>query len=682
VYEDDVRILRDSWGVPHSFGVSDADAAFSLAYAQAEDDFATIQDQILTVRARMASAYGGKAAPIDYIVQLLRVREFVDAKYDTDLSPKVRAVLEAAAAGMNYYAELHPEEVKPAVHRLLPATGKDIVVGFVLTGNRRCGLDDAFEELFGPERKREISKKSITHTSQTSPLRNSPVGSNAFAVAPSRSADGKTRLACNSHQPWTGPESWYEAHVHSEEGWDMVGGLFPGMPFLANGHNRNLGWAHTNNYPDMVDVYVLDINPDNSNQYRFDGEWRDFEVGTARIKVKLFGPISWTFKRETLWSVHGPVVRRPHGTYAVRFPGIGEIRFVEQVYRQNKARNFEEWLDAMRMPMPARTNHTYADREGNIYYIYYALLPMRAEGYDWTQYLPGDTSETLWMEYLPFDKLPQVKNPASGFVQNCNSSPFQTTIGPENPKAEDYSKTLGIETRMTNRALRAVELYGGDGSITEEEFYKYKYDMTYSEKSEIAKFVREILASPLPDDPLAREALEVLRAWDLRTNPENTNAALGVLTVEPILRAPWSGTEPPDLMTNFLNAAQELKKAYGRLDVRWSEVNRLVRGELDLGVGGGPDILHAIWGGEVENGRISRSGGDGYVLIVTWDKDGEVSSRSIHQYGSATIDESSPHYADQAHLFVKRLMKPVWFNEADIRANLGREYRPGEETTQ
>jgi penicillin amidase/acyl-homoserine-lactone acylase len=357
---------------------------------------------------------------------------------------------------------------------------------------------------------------------------------------------------------------------------------------------------------------------------------------------------------------------------------MGEVRQIEQWYRMNKARNLDQWLGAMRMMAIPMFNFGYADRDGNICYLYNGALPLRAEGYDWSEYLPGDTSETLWTEYLPFDSLPRIENPASGFIQNCNSTPYRTTIGPENPREENYSPTLGIETRMTNRALRALELFGGDNSITEEEFYRYKYDMTYSKESEVAHLVRQILDAPPSDDPVVSEAADVLREWDLRTNPENTSAAIAVLTVQPILMAEFRGEKPPDLMATFIDVAHKLKAAHGRTAVPWSNVNRLHRGNVDLGLGGGPDILHAAYGGALQDGRVVCHAGDCYVLMVTWSGNG-VSSRSIHQYGSATLDENSPHYADQSPLFVKRQTKPVWFDEAVIRAHLEREYRPGEE---
>ncbi len=671
----DVYILRDTWGVPHVFGVTDADAAFGLAYAHAEDDFATMQDSLLAARGELATVYGRKAAASDYLTHLLRVRDVVDAQYHQKLGSDIRAVCEGYADGVNYYAALHPDEVTPGI---LPITGKDVVAGFVHKLPLFFGFDRTLGELFEPERKRQVSTRSAVRVFPMSEAGWQIAGSNTFAVGPDRSADGQVFLAINSHQPWDGPVAWYEAHVHSEEGWDTVGGVFPGSPVVLLGHNRNIGWASTVNWPDLVDIYVLTINPANPNQYLFDGEWRDFEVWNAPIKVKLFGPVSWTFNREVSWSIHGPVIRRPHGVYAIRYAGMGEVRQVEEWYRMNKARNFEEWQDAARMMAIAMFNFGYGDRDGNIYYLYNGLLPLRAEGYDWREYLPGDTSETLWTTYLPFDRLPQVKNPASGFIQNCNSAPYRTTIGPENPRPEDYSPTLGIETIMTNRALRALELFGSDESITEEEFYEYKYDMAYSRDSDVFGYVQEILNAPPSDDPVVREAVEVLARWDFRTNPENTEAAIGALAIAPIPRAQYRGLEPPDLMETFVDVAHKLKKAHGQIDVPWSTVNRLRRGEVDVGLGGGPNVLHAIYGGELKDGAVAAEAGDSYVLMVTWDESG-VLSRSIHQYGSATLDETSPHYADQAPLFAQRKTKPVWLDVSEIRANLEREYRPGEE---
>jgi acyl-homoserine-lactone acylase len=656
----DVRILRDTWGVPHVFGKTDPDVAYGLAWAHAEDDFATIQGALLAARGRLATVLGTKGAPNDYMVRLLRVWDVVGAGYERDLSPETRALCQAYADGINAYAARHPEE---AMAPLYPATGQDVVAGFVHKSPLFFGLDKTLTALLAKE------------APASAPM--SP-GSNTVAVAPRRSADGFTRLAINSHQPWEGPVAWYEAHLHSEAGWDMVGGLFPGAPIILHGHNRDLGWAHTVNRPDLIDVYALEINPKNEDQYRFDGAWRDLEKRKAPIEVRLLGPLSWTFQREVLWSVYGAVVRGPRGTFAVRFAGWGDVRAVEQWYRMNRARSLEEWTHALEMGALAMFNVGYADRKGNIAYVYNARLPLRAEGYDWSKEVPGHTSKTLWSEFLPFDRLPRVVNPASGLIQNCNSSPFQTTVGSENPRAADYAPSFGIESRMTNRALRALELFGADDSITRDEFDRYKFDVSYSTGSVIAESVRRILAAAPPSDPLARRAVELLRGWDLSTDPANTRAALALLALRPTDDNAPRAPDTAALIERLTQAARRLEKRFGRLDVPWSEVMRLRRGTIDLGLGGGPDILHATYPRSWEDLPLVGGGGDSYILLVEWDPEGRVRSRSIHPYGSATLDARSPHHADQAPLFTASRLKPVWLDEAEIRAHLEREYRPGD----
>ncbi len=680
----DVRILRDSYGVPHVFGKKDADVAFGIAYAHAQDDFKTIQLVLTAVSGKLATVLGKDGAGNDFMVHLIRLWDTVNEKYKKDLSPATRAICEAYADGINYYAALHPSEALPGLY---PVNGKHLVASFVHKMPLMVGVDTVLKELFA-ERKSAAGGPSerIIRTAFESDAfaRVVPrIGSNAIAVSPRRAAGGKTLLAVNSHQPWEGPVSWYELQAHSDEGWNMTGGLFPGSPVVFHGHNEFLGWAHTSNFPDLVDVYALEINPDNPNQYRLDGAWVDLEVRTAPIKVKLLGPVSWTFNEEVLWCAYGPALRRPHGVFAVRYAALGEVRQVEQWYRMNRATSLAEWEAAVRMGTLPMFNCTYADGRGNVFYLYQALIPLRGGEYDWKKTLPGATSKTLWTKYLPYEKLPQVKNPASGFVMNCNNTPFRTTAGAGNPRREDYDPSLGIEDSMTNRGLRALELFGADESITEKEFHDYKYDMRYSKDSKMAKIRARVERLDLGTDPLLAEARTVMGTWDLSADPENKATALAVHTYWNALgahggRAVEEVTDE-ELRAGFAKAANLMKEKFGSLRVPWHTVNRLMRGATDLGLGGGPDTLHCVEGDAQKDGRFRGKVGDSYVLLAAWDADGRVRSQSIHVYGSATLDEKSPHYADQSPIFARRELKPVWRSEADIRAHLEKEYRPGEE---
>ena len=673
-YNDyDVNIYRDTWGVPHIFGEKDRDTAYGLAYAHAEDDFKTIQDILLSLRGKLATVYGKDGAPNDYIVQLLRIWEVVESHYEYDLAKNVRSICESYADGLNHYAVLHPNEV---VRGLFPVSGKDIVAGFVHRTPLMFGLDRVLEKLTSSEKPDfAFDYKTI----KSGPFDQALLGSNVVAVAPSRSADGYTRIAINSHQPWTGPVAWYEAHLHSEEGWNMNGGLFPGSPVIFVGHNENIGWSHTVNSPDLIDVYELEIHPEDKNRYYIHGSWEELEVREARITVKLWGPFKWTIKRETLWSVHGPVIRNPHGTYAVRFSGYGEIRQVEQWFRMNKSRNLEDFGEAMSMLALPMFNTIYADKNGNLYYVYNALLPIRGSGnYDWKGIVPGNTAYTMWREYFPFDALPQVVNPESGFLQNCNSTPFLATNGNDNPDKSFYPQNLGIELFQTNRALRVHETFGSDKSITQEEFYQYKFDTKYSRQSVMAVNLKKFLTEASSKDPDINKALELLRNWDLDTDSSSTATHLAIRAIRPQFNPAKYEYDAEKIMDRLKKAVSWLNENFGRLDVKWGDIQRLQRGKTDLSLSGGPDILRAVYSKEKDDKYVGIAG-DCFYEIVEWDSDGNVSAKSIHQFGTATQDTSSIHYDDQAQLFARHQMKPVWMKLEDIKLNLERSYRPGEE---
>lgn len=671
----DVRILRDTYGVPHIFGKRDVDTAFGLAFAHSEDDWVNMQDALLVTRAKMASVHGKGFAEYDFILQAFRVREFVKERYET-IAPDVRAVIEAYADGATYAAALHPEK---SPHVELPVTPYDIVAGATFKSPFFYEFNKQLQALFQDARDPKDASQAAVATRMAALLTGGlPIGSNGFAVAPKRSADGATRLCINSHQPWEGQVTWYEASLHSEEGWNMTGATFPGGPLIFVGHDEAKGWVHTVNRPDLADVYTLEINPENKYQYKFDGAWKDLERGTADIKVKLLGPISWTFKRELLWSIHGPVFDTPNGMVAVKFAGYGAVKQLEQWFRMNKAKNLDEFKAAMQVRGVPSLNTLYADKTGNLFYAYCGDFHRRAEGHDWSGPVPGNTSATLWGEAYPFEAIPQMTNPASGVITTCNSDPFFSTISPDNIRREDFDATMGIETYMTNRSQRALETYCADESITREEFYAYKYDTEYSTRSHIGRFLERLAAAPEASDPLTKEAVGLVKAWNRRADRDNTAAALAIIAAEPDMEWDRKGAYDFDPVEAVARSAKYLKEHFGKIDVPWGEVMRLRRGSVDVPLDGGPDTLRAIEGVAQPDGTYTANDGDGYFAMVEWLPDGTMKSESIHQYGSATVDTESKHYADQAVMFAEKKMKPVWLTEEEVRQNLGREYRPGE----
>jgi penicillin amidase/acyl-homoserine-lactone acylase len=645
------RIERDEWGVPHIYGKRDADVSFGLAYAHAQDDFKTIADILLATRGKLASVYGKGAAVNDYYVHLMDIWNTIESNYESDVADDVKLLCGGYAAGINLFLQDHPEH---GLKKIYPVTGKDLIAGFSHRMPLMFGLDGVMKKLSKETPPQTIGLNG--HKDDTKSFK--MVASNVFAIAPHRSSDGYTRIWINSHQPWDGPAAWYEAHFISEEGWDFYGGLFPGSPIPLIGHNPYLGWSHTVNSPDLIDVYELTINPENNDQYWFEGEWKDLKVRKARIKVKLFGPFSWTFKRKVKESIHGPVMEFEHGTYALRISSLKNLNFMEEWYRMGKATNFIEFRNAMEIHALPMFNTGYADKDGNIFYVYNAKIPKRDDRYNWHELLAGDAQGNIWTSYVPFDSLPQVLNPKDGFLQNCNSNPYLATGDPD-----EVSKALpdwtGIETHQTNRAMRALETFGADSSITREEFFSYKYDTRYSLNSVIAK-VRDRYIQDMANetDQKLIFALSLIKGWNLSADSTNTAAALSMIVLPNAFNKADLKYEPEIITRKLVETIDYLENKFGKIDVPLGQVLRLVRGETNLPLSGGPGLLRAIYFEKKDDIYIGRAG-DCYFQAVEWGPNGELNAWTIHQYGSATAIESSVHYDDQAKLFSKHEMRQV-----------------------
>ena len=683
----DVVIERDYLGVPHVIGDRDVDTAFGFAYAQSEDNWQIIQDSIPFYRGTNAKINGKDAAAVDFLVKWLGIWETIDADYESQLKPETRAWIDAFVDGINYYAALHPEQTNQSI---FPITGQDVVAGYMLRHLLFYGFDASIMELFEPQRQRPVSRGPADPGGEAQPIAegviigNLPVGSNAIAVAAPFTVDRATRLAINSHQPTTGPVAWYEAHIKSNEGLDVMGGLFPSSATIGVGFSKNLGWGATVNKPDLVDIYVLEMDPNDSMRYKLDGEWKTLESRDIDIEVKLLGFLPWTVTEVGLRSVHGPVIQNNHGTYAVRYAGMGEVRQVEQWLAMSKAQNFDQWRDALRMQAFASFNFVYADREGNTMFVHNSLTPKRLPSYDWTQYLPGDDSSLIWQEYIAFDDLPQVINPASGYLHSANQTPFLVSAEADNPNKDDYRIEDGFPTRMTNRAHRGLELLAELDTISEEQFYNLKHDKKYSVNSRAYAYLQQAATADL--SPIQTAALEsyqdaqaLITNWDLSTDIKNRGAALGTCVLGGEWLSEQKGNSAPKPVDELIRCTNLLIEKTGRIDPVWGDFNRHVRGDLNIPVGGGPDTLRAVYGRAMDDDPyLTNVAGDGLYYQVSWDAQGELKVRGVHQFGSATLDESSPHYADQAEDYANEILHDPLFDSILRESKIERIYRPGE----
>ncbi len=669
----DVRIVRDRFGVPHLFGKRDADVSYGLAYAHAEDDFATIEEVMAMTRGRLGALTGEDGAATDYVAELIEVRATVDRHYGKQPAD-VRALLDAYAAGLNRYAETHPDE--PRLPGLFPVDGKDVAAGFVLRSPFFFGLDTVLEALVGDKPLRPESAGALPDAPNVTPAGAAALekGSNAFAIAPSRSADGATRLVSNAHQPWSGGVAWYEAVVHSDEGWDFAGALFAGSPFPLLGHNRTLGWTNTVNRPDLIDVYELNLDR-SGTRYWFGGKWLPLESRRVWLKVGM-GPAVLPIPRTIYRSVHGPVIRNKQGAFAIRYAGADQLGMIEQYYRLGKARDFAEWQAAMALQGVPATNFMYADAAGNIAFFYNAQFPARRPGFLYTWMLPGDQPAAMWQGSLPFSAVPRLVNPASGYLMNANNTPFRAAGPGDELDPGAFPHMMGIETDLTNRGIRSIELLEADGAISEAELERIKYDTGFSRASYAGPWLQAIAALDLSRVPALREAQALLARWDMTLDGQGRADALALLVMRPANRQHYRRLPPADARDELGLAAAHLRQHFGRLDPPMRDLLRLRRGSVDLPLDGGPDVLRAapLWDVD-DDGRARVRHGDSFIMFVSWDRAGRVRSRSIQPFG-ASNRPGSPHYADQAPLFARHGLKPVLFDPASLRGNITREYRP------
>jgi acyl-homoserine-lactone acylase len=659
-----VDIVRDSFGVPHIFAKTDAEVAYGLAWAHSEDDFNTIQQGFLAGKALLGVLKGKEGATIDYVVHLIRARELVDEKYESDISPQYKAVLQGYCDGFNAYGDQHPGEV--LIKRLFPLTPKDMLTYSILQLFVSCGGDDALKRIFaGCVPQLDFLKMG---------------GSNAYAFNSKKTADGEVYLNINSHQPLDGPVSWYEAHLCSEEGWNIIGALFPCAPSILVGCNEYLGWGHTVNSPDKLDIYQLELNPKNNKQYKFDGHWETLEEKSVVLHVKVAG-IVLPVKRKAYWSKYGPTVVNKKTAFSVRTPALFTIRALEQWYYMNKAKSFSEFYSIMKMDAIPGYNTIYGDRYDTIFYISNAIMPYRDKSYNWRGTLPGNTSKTLWTQFHPLADLPQVLDPASGYLFNSNHSPFNATALQDNIKRENYDPTMGYETNENNRSVRFMQLISQYDKLNYDDFKRIKFDRQLPQHLAYTIDGEGLFTLDEKENPDYADLISTLKNWDRKSPADSKGAALFAIAYYYVVdrsQKDWSNTWKLDKQ-KCLEVYQFMKdyliKNFGRTDISLGDYQRLVRGERSIPLPGLPDVIASMESEPWKDGQVRGRQGDSYIELVRFTKDGPI-IESVNCYG-ASNKIGNKHYDDQMELFVQQKTKPMSLKKEEVYKTAEKIYHPG-----
>lgn len=709
-------IHRDAWGAPHVLSDTDEGAVLGMAWALAEDDWPLIEENYLHALGRTAELEGPEGLEDDWMARALEIVPRSVAEYE-DASPRMRGLLDAFAKGMNAWLETRPPEDVRVLTRIEPWYPLALIrykyyqnefLGYA--GLRGEWVDWLMESELEGTASRHDGGRSRRYVQEQFDARGSrPRGSNQWAVAPERTAAGNPLLLINPHQSFVGVQRYAEIHLDSREGLRFSGLTVFGFLLPYMGHNEHLGWAYTDNYADHSDLWgeVFD-HPEDPLQYRVGDGYRRVTAWTDSIRVRTEdGLETRTFRfRKTH---RGPIVGiGPDGRpLSVRLARMEEGGWFDQWDAMIRARSLEEWTEALGMLRVAYMNVMYADREGNIGYVYGSAVPRRADGVDPEGILDGTDPRTDWRGIHPLEELPQVFNPSTGWLLNTNSTPFTATRGLEMERSDFPAYMVGDETdnaraHSSRRVLESME------EVTFEEFARAAWDsyLSFAEDSLPALFEewRRIqvgdLAPPADLDRGTEEwralgrALARLSSWDRRADTASVETTWFVLMIERLFEpsgdreeeaaAPWTAA--------LAGALEDLREEWDTVEVPWGRINRHQRplpgaptDELDpdrpsLPVGGAIGGLGSVfsyysvpWGSAAPRLGVA---GNSFVKVVEFGPDPRAGS--VLNYGQSG-DPDSSHFFDQAELYVDRSFKPAHFTRKEVEANSVRSYVVGPE---
>jgi acyl-homoserine-lactone acylase len=706
-------IHRDAWGVPHVLSETDAGAVFGMAWALAEDDWPLIEENYLRALGRTAELHGTSALPGDWMARALRIVPLSVAEYDSS-PPRTRMLLDAFAAGLNRWLESRQPEQLRILRRIEPWYPLALI-RFKYYQNEFLGYAGLREAWVRPMLERSAAAVAgpavapragsaanssgagfalrpsaasydFTLEAQFDRLGHRPRGSNEWAVAPSRTADGSTLLLINPHQSFVGVQRYAEIHLDSREGLRFSGLTVFGFLLPYMGHNERLGWAYTDNYADHSDLYGLVFDDHAAPlRYRYGDAYRTAEAFTDTIRVRADDGLETRVFR--FWNTHyGPVVGvaddgRP---LAVKLARMVEGGWFDQWDAMIRARTLDAWKSAVATLRVPYMNTMYADADGNIGYIYNSAVPRRLAGVDPSGVLDGSDPRTEWQGFHALDELPQVWNPPTGWLLNTNSTPFTATTG-LSMKREDFPAYMVGDETDNARAVSSRRVLSALTSVTFEEFARAVWDTRLSEADQsIPELVREWERMPAsPERQALAPVVARLRDWNRVADTASVETTWFVLAFERRMIDPQKARRHVSALADALRL---LERRWGTTEVPWGRINRHQRPlpgapvVLDtlrpsLAVAGAHSELGSVFtfaSGPVGQAapRLGR-GGNSFVKVIAFGP--TLRAASILNYGQSG-DAASSHFFDQAERYARREFKPAWFSRADVEASAVRSY--------
>ena len=694
-----VNIIRDNWGIPHIYGKTDADAVFGLLYAQCEDDFKRVEINYIEKLGRLAEINGEKDIYNDLYLRLLI--DSNDAMADLKKAPAwLKKLLHAYADGINYWLHKNPT-VKPALLQRFepwyPLLWTDGSIGAISTG----GISE--EEV-----KNFYSGNNSATTYNPKKFEEISTGSNGFAVGPTKTASGKAILYINPHV------TFYfrpEVHMVSEEGLNAYGAVTWGQFFIYQGFNEHCGWMHTSNNVDVADMYTEKIRPAKQGwEYEYNKQVKKVVTKKIDIRYKNAGSIS-TKKITGLYTLHGPVMARRNGEYLSVQSSNRMMNGLIQSWQRTKAKGLEDYTKTMALRGNTSNSTVFADSKGNIAYWHGNYIPIRDKKYNWSQPVDGSILQTNWKGLHDVKDIVQVINPATAWIQNCNSTPYSVS-GSSSPQRKDYPNYMAPDGENF-RGINAARVLKDENKFDLDKMIAAGYD-TYLAAFEVLvpSLVKAYEKNNGATDnayQLLAEPIALLKNWDYRVSEYSIATTLAVEWAQLLnadIRKVYIDEEEPDqvaftknfaatataqeLLTPMLKVVNDLQSKHNTWQVAWGSINRYQRISSDLNQRYDDTkesfpvpFASALWGmlpsynSRYFAGTQKRYGVSGNSFVCAVEFGEKVKAKSLLAGGNSGNPQSK-HFTDQLLMYTKGQFKDVLFYKEDVIKNKEKEYHPGE----
>jgi len=694
-----VTIIRDNWGVPHIYGKTDANTVFGLMYAQCEDNFKGIERSYLYQFGKQSEADGD--GPLLTDIQLQLIADTAGAIKDYKTSPAwFKKLMDAFADGINYYLYKHPE-VKPVVfHHFQPWYALMFTDGSVsATETGGIGTRETAELYLSRNPSGALSQPHTTEN-MTAPRE---TGSNGFAIAPSKTASGHAMLYINPHVPFYFRD---EVQMVSDEGLDVYGAVTWGQFFVYQGFNPHCGWMHTSSYADVADAYAEKITKkDGKFYYEYDGQLKPVTSRQLVLNVKK-GDKTEQKTITGYYTEHGPVLGSKNNQWLSLKANNRSYKALLESWLITKASTFAEYKKAMDLLSNATNNTVYADDQGNIAFWYGNYMPKRDPTLDWTLPVDGSTSATEWRGVHPLDEIVHVYNPSTGWIENCNSTPY-TCSGIASPDKSKYPAYMAPDGE-NYRGVNAARLLSAAKNMTLDSLIAKGYDHHLAAFDLLLRVLFKDYQKA-PNDSLKQslaEPIKILQDWDRRSAVHSVATTLAVewgtrvLMAQPRAQTVEESTYQTTrllialenmprvkLLELLTDAVKSLSQRYGTWKIEWGDINRYQRAADGTTF---DDKLFSIPVGLVGSqfGQLpsfqsrsfntqKRYGYSGNSFIAAVEFGPRVKARSIVT-GGASFDPASKHFTDQAEGYINGRFKDVLFYKDDVLKHVERTYHPGE----